>query len=217
MIMDPALAGCRPQRQRREETFGYNRIKEKDANPKKISRLPLYRHKPIVLKSMVVSSADIRVRGFPLVHADVSFKGPGYEAMFGWFQVISHDLGSGETDFSVDIAGQFQEFSNPFCYYGYKPKHYDAPSMNDPHVRVWKAYTFLCPLSLSSTKEYRKIIPLAGFTWGYTMSHGKPESLLELLTAGRDDWNLVKGNVSSQYPQWEFMDMPNMDVLGPVN
>jgi len=155
---------------------------------------------------------DDMVRGFPVVNASVSFEGAGYEAMFGWLQVISHDLGKGETDFSVDIAKQFQEFANPFCYYGYKPRFYDAPSMNDPEIRLWKAYAFLCPLSLSNREEYRKITPLAGFIWGFTISRGKPESILEPMPAGRDDWNLVRRNVASHYPQWKFMDMPMADI-----
>ena len=159
-----------------------------------------------------VRFTDHMVRGFPVVNASVSFEGAGYEAMFGWLQVISHDLGKGETDFSVDIAKQFQEFANPFCYYGYKPRFYDAPSMNDPEIRVWKAYAFLCPLSLSNREEYRKITPLAGFIWGFTISRGKPESILEPMPAGRDDWNLVRRNVASYYPQWQFMDMPMTDI-----
>ncbi len=159
-----------------------------------------------------VKFTDDMVRGYPVVSASVSFEGAGYEAMFGWLQVISHDLGNGETDFSVDIAEQFQEFMNPFCYYGYKPKFYDAPRMNDPTVMTWKAYTFLCPLSLSNREEYRKITPLAGFTWGYTMSGGKPESILEPLPASEDDWDLARRNVTSYYPQWQFMDMPVTDI-----
>ena len=155
---------------------------------------------------------DDMVKGFPVIHSDIVFEGPGYEAMFGWFQVISHDVGGGETDFSVDIAKQFQEFSNPFCYYGYKPEFYDAPSMNDPHIIRWNAYTFLCPLALSNTEEYRMIIPLAGFKWGYAMSRGRPSSIMNPVPASRDDWNLVRMKVYSQYPQWQFMDMPNMNL-----
>ena len=156
---------------------------------------------------------DNMVMGYPVVNANISFHGAGYEAMFGWLQVISHDIGAGETDFSVDIANQFQEFANPFCYYGYRPRFYDAPRMNNPDIKMWKAYTFLCPLSLSNNKEYRKITPLAGFTWGYTMSRGKPESLIEPVPAGREYWDIIKMNVASYYPHWQFMDMPELDTL----
>ena len=155
---------------------------------------------------------DSMVKGFPVMKAEVNFEGSGYEALFGWLQVISHDYGRGEEEFSVDIADQFREFMNPFCYYGYKPAMYDAPRHAAPGLRKWKSYTFLCPLSLSNREEYRKITPLAGFTWGYTMFQGKPESIMEPMPASRDDWNLVRRNVASYYPQWLFMDMQVPDI-----
>jgi hypothetical protein len=33
---------------------------------------------------------DEMVKGFPLMRASVSFDGRGYDAMFGWIQIISH-------------------------------------------------------------------------------------------------------------------------------
>lgn len=98
---------------------------------------------------------DSMVRCFPVIQASVSFQGKGYEAMFGWLQVISHDFGHGEEDFSVDLAEQFSEFRNPFCYYGYKPTLYDAPRHAAEVLKVWKAYSFLCPLHLTWERRTR--------------------------------------------------------------
>lgn len=150
---------------------------------------------------------DSLIRGFPVLKADVSFRGRGYQAMFGWFQSICIQKKGGETGLFVDLAPQFQEFRNPICYYGYKPSLYDAPSNNDPGIMKWKAYTFLCPLFLSRVKRI-KIIPLVGFTWGFTMKDGKPEEILYPVKAEKKEWEFVRASASEDYPDWEFMDFP---------
>ena len=155
---------------------------------------------------------DSMVKGFPVMKAAVSFQGAGYEAMFGWLQVISHDYERGEEEFSVDIADQFREFMNPFCYYGYKPTLYDAPRHVAPGLKVWKAYTFLCPLFLSGQERIRDIVPVAGFTWGYMLEGKSVSSILPPLSASPDEWATVRGNVSGSYREWSFNDWRNQDI-----
>ncbi len=154
---------------------------------------------------------DSMVRGFPVIQTSVSFEGKGYEAMFGWFQVISHDYGTGETEFSVDVTEQFREFRNPFCYYGYKPAMYDAPRHVAAGLRTWKAYTFLCPLHLNGEK-IRDIVPLGGFTWGYTLDEGRVSGIMYPLPAGPEEWDTMRRNVSGSYPEWNFQEWNSGDI-----
>lgn len=101
---------------------------------------------------------DGDVKGYPTMKASVSYTGRGYEALFGWVQIVTHTYDGGpEIEAVVDIASQFSEYSNPFCFYGYKPTIFDAPRHNPGVTMNWIAYTFLCPLKFESDKGTKVI------------------------------------------------------------
>jgi len=148
---------------------------------------------------------DSVVKGFPVIKAEVHYGGSGYEARFGWVQIVGHKYpGRGETEFEVDVAPLLRKYKNPFYPYGYKPTLYDAPCHHPPVSMMWTAYSFLCPLRLS-THSSRVVAPVVGFKWGYELSKGSPTRLIPPEEIGQSDWCRLVAHVKSHYNDWEFL------------
>lgn len=145
------------------------------------------------------------IRGFPVMKAEVKYAGMGYEAILGWVQIVTHKYpGGAETEASVDIAPQFQDYSVPYCCYGYKPTLYDAPSHNPGITMDWTAYTFLCPVKLVDPQNKKMIAPVVGFSWGYSLAEGKLSSLRSPEAVKEEKWAELSQGVKDDFRDWTF-------------
>jgi hypothetical protein len=138
-----------------------------------------------------------RFRGFPVMHASVTYKGTGYRGVFGWIQVINCD--------DVDVPSFLRDTDSPFAAFGYLPAFYDAPANPDHPDGLWVAEAFL--VQAPDIARTKRLAPLAGFRWGYELTDGRPTSLRPA-SIGVDRWNAVAKVLGSQYPDWTFLDWP---------
>lgn len=151
---------------------------------------------------------DEMVRGFPTVRATVSFNGKGYEAMFGWVQVVSHIHGDGvEKHFTVDLAPSMQGNDFPYCEVGYKPSMFDAPCNRPRTNMAWRAYTFLFQfISQPKRESSRHFYPIVGFTWGYVLSNwGREVVVSELREIRTSEWKRLFPRCLRKFPKWYAM------------
>lgn len=148
---------------------------------------------------------DDMIRGFPVIRAIVNYSGFGYEAMFGWIQIVTHRYPGGEeSETSVDVAPQFQNYPVPYCFYGYKPTLYDAPCHNPGISMKWTAYSFLCPLTITDENGKKLVAPFLGLKWGYSLENGKVSSLHAPEVVGADKWNQLTIGIRDEFKDWAF-------------
>jgi hypothetical protein len=142
-------------------------------------------------------------RGYPALTARVEFAGEGYRALFGWIQLVrSTDNASGGA-FEMDPARFFEDSPTPFCFYGYKPVLFDAPSRDTREPMDWLAHSFLAivPRDQGDLKEVR---PLVGFAWGFQIDDGGQITLKEVERLDVHDWNSHLPLLAKIYPLWRF-------------
>src|SRR4029453_5935565 len=66
--------------------------------------------------------------GFPVCTPTVRYPRRGYNAMFGWVQLVrSTDNQSGGEHFEMDPFALFGDVRSPYCWYGTEPTLFDAP------------------------------------------------------------------------------------------
>ena len=82
--------------------------------------------------------------GFPVCTATMRYPRRGYNAMFGWVQMVrsTDDESAGER-FEMDPFGLFGDMRSPYCWYGTEPTLFDAPSRDDRAPIDWVAHSFL--------------------------------------------------------------------------
>jgi hypothetical protein len=123
--------------------------------------------------------------GYPFCEAVVVFCGQGYDAMFGWVQLVrSNDFADGE--FAFDALRHFEDSPSPYGFYGCRPTLFDAPSRDERKPLDWIAHSFLAPLGIFD--EDRLVQPLLGFSWGFDIDGAAQIAFkpIECLTPG--DW-----------------------------
>jgi hypothetical protein len=143
-------------------------------------------------------------RGFPMCTATVDYPGRGYRALFGWVQLVrSTDNSFDGQAFEMDPARFFEDSPAPYCWYGFSPTLFDAPSRDDRRPVEWLAHSFLAftPRDLGARKH---VVPLLGFSWGFEIVGAAHFTLgpLERLTAA--DWSAHIPYLRTCYPGWEF-------------
>jgi len=137
-------------------------------------------------------------KGFPICHASVAFEGEGYNAHFGWVQIIRYH--GTENGAFVDKPPQLAEVDMPYCYWGPCPTFFDAPSTTQKGI-IWTADAFLV---MSPDALMTQIIqPICGFHWGYTTQNEHPMSL-PLTQVNVDAWTQACVILQEQYPHWIF-------------
>lgn len=142
-------------------------------------------------------------KGFPCCRAVPAYPGRGYRAMFGWVQFVrSTDNASGGADFDMDPFILFEDAPSPYCFFGYSPTLFDAPSRAERRPMSWLAHSFLAYTPLD--REQRCVIPLTGFSWGFDVEAGGdiPVRPAAALTAA--DWDEHLPYLATTYPAWEF-------------
>ena len=87
--------------------------------------------------------------GFPVCTATVRYPRRGYNAMFGWVQLVrSTDNASAGERFEMDPFGLFADAPSPYCWFGTEPTLFDAPSRPARVPIEWLAYSFLATTPL---------------------------------------------------------------------
>ena len=86
----------------------------------------------------------VTARGFPVCTATVTYRGRGYHAALGWIQLVkSTDNSSGGGQFEMDPFEPLGRLAHPFCFFGFAPTLFDAPSRDSRAPLVWTAHSFL--------------------------------------------------------------------------
>lgn len=152
---------------------------------------------------------DPRVRGFPVLKAQVESTGYGYANQFGWIQVVARPRKDGSIeDGGPDSMPMMRDRGVPFIEVGYLPTFWDAPFWPDRPRIHWRADLFLCPIVVRRPSE-EDIVPLAGLRWGFKIATegGEPEPL-PLETIDRKTWNEWLPHLKFWFPSWRFGDWP---------
>ena len=147
-------------------------------------------------------------QGFPVCTATVDYPDRGYHSMFGWVQVVrSTDNESGGVRFEVDPFGLFGDTPSPYCWYGQRPILFDAPSCSVREPLEWVAHSFLATTPLNEVAEMRarRVVPLAGFSWGFTETTSSV--ILSNIEVLRDHaWRMHLEVLRQEYPMWVFSE-----------
>jgi hypothetical protein len=148
-------------------------------------------------RSLLEYSPDIAL-SFPVCRAAVAFEGEGYNAMFGWIQIIRYQ--GTESGAFVDKPPQLAEVDMPYVAWGSSPTFFDAPSTSQKGI-IWTADAFLVmsPDALM-TKQTQ---PICGFHWGYTIQDGHT-SILPLTPVDANAWVQACILLRGHYPRWTF-------------
>jgi hypothetical protein len=149
--------------------------------------------------------------GFPVCAASVEYPRRGYQAMFGWVQLVcSTDNNSKGERFEPDPLALFGDSGSPYCWYGTEPVLWDAPSRLTREPLEWVAHSFLAttPILELLDGNPRKVVPLLGFSWGFDIADGAV-TLHEIRALEASDWNrddLPVLRADYPAPFWTFAD-----------
>ena len=148
--------------------------------------------------------------GFPVCTATVRYPRRGYDAMFGWVQLVrSTDNVSHGHDFEPDPFALFADARSPYCWYGTEPTLFDAPSRVDREPLAWLAHSYLAttPLDEILDGNPRRVVPLLGFAWGFDITSDSI-MLREIEPLADRDWKVVLPALRAAYPSpfWSFAE-----------
>ena len=143
--------------------------------------------------------------GFPACTAEVRYAGRGYNAAFGWIQVVRSTDGSrGPDEFEMDPFTPLGDAPHPFAFFGFCPTLFDAPSRTSGDAMDWEAHSFLSFITRFSAppQEVRAIL---GLRWGFSIR----EATITVdpptpLTA--TDWDSHVPLLRGTYRDWQFLE-----------
>ena len=143
-------------------------------------------------------------KGYPVCEARITYDGPGYRAMMGWIQLITHrdPLTGTEKETTVDLAPMLSNADSPFFTFGYAPTFFDAPANPDQGTVDWIAETFL--VVSPDVARTRTIAALLGFRWGYAL-RGMRATPLTVEPLGPETWERMREALQADYPTWRFL------------
>jgi hypothetical protein len=147
--------------------------------------------------------------GFPVCMATVRYSGQGYDAFFGWIQLVcSTDNGARGTAFEMDPLSLFQDAPSPYAFYGLMPSLFDAPSRESRKEMQWVAHSFLAttPLDsdLSTNLNDRRVVPLVGFSWGFDIDPHENITVHPMARLPGVAWGHQVPLLRRAYPGWKF-------------
>lgn len=141
-------------------------------------------------------------RGFPVCTATVTYSGRGYGAAFGWVQLVRSTDGTSEgRDFELDPFEPLGRLPHPFCFFGFAPTLFDAPSRPTRDSIQWTAHTFLC--FLSEGTQHLQACAVLGFQWGFALEESAV-MLFPPAAVSPAAWNDHLGLLRTSHPTWEF-------------
>lgn len=149
--------------------------------------------------------------GFPTCSAVIDYDADGYDAFFGWVQLVkSTDNSSKGTEFEMDPFFLFQDSPSPYCFFGQRPTLFDAPSRQKRDSMKWLAHSFLAytPVEpdLFADLRNRRVSWLLGFSWGFEVDARGRMAILPIERLGAAEWNRHLQFFRTQYPTWRFDD-----------
>jgi hypothetical protein len=138
--------------------------------------------------------------GFPVCTASVEYAGRGYAGALGWIQVVrsSDGEGSGER-FELDPFEPLGPTTHPFCWFGFGPTLFDAPSRVEREPLQWVAHRFLGFIA-DEGHEARAVV---GFDWGFSIADGVI-SIAAPGPLGSDAWDVHLPLLRHEHPGWGF-------------
>jgi hypothetical protein len=97
-----------------------------------------------------------------------------------------------------------------YCFYGTEPVLFDSPSRLSRAPLVWLSYSFLAttPLDEILAGNPRRVVPLAGFSWGFELREDDSVVLRDVAALTTTEWEAVVPVVRGEYPSplWTFAD-----------
>ncbi|MFF7246368.1 hypothetical protein ACFZBU_20940 [Embleya sp. NPDC008237] len=147
-------------------------------------------------------------RDFPCLTAHIAYPARGYGALFGWVQLVrSTDGASAGAEFEMDPFPLFAEGGSPYCYFGVAPTLFDSPARYTRAPMTWLAHTFLAWTPMAETIEPH-VVPLAGFSWGFSIDHTQTIALRPARPLTPADWTTHLPLLTEQHPTWTFAPAP---------
>jgi hypothetical protein len=143
-------------------------------------------------------------RGFPVCTAEVTYRGRGYHAALGRIQLVkSTDNSNGGRRFEMDPFEPLGRLAHPFCFFGFAPTLFDAPSRDSRAPIVWTAHSFLAFIADDGTQMEARA--LLGFSWGFsidnaTFTYEAPAALAPSV------WDGHRAFLAREHPSWGFAD-----------
>jgi len=145
-------------------------------------------------------------RGLPVCTATIEYPGRGYRGFFGWVQLVrSDDNAFGGRAFEIDPARFFEDSPAPYCWYGFKPILFDAPSRDVRRPLDWLAHSLLAFTPRGHDAE-KQVVPLLGFSWGFVIGDGGLVTVTPVRQLTEDDWKGHLPYLRACYPGWSFAD-----------
>ena len=139
--------------------------------------------------------------GLPVCTAAVTFPGRGYRAMFGWIQLVkSSDNESAGDAFEMDPLSLFAGVDSPYAFFGHLPTLFDGPSRPKRDDMDWLAHSFLAATPFDGK---RRVVPLAGFSWGFEV-RGSVVALRPVARLAPADWRAHLRVLGQAHPAWRF-------------
>lgn len=139
---------------------------------------------------------------FPVCLASITYAGRGYLSALGWVQMVrSTDGASGGREFEMDPYEPLGPLPHPFCWLGFSPILFDAPSRRARDPIDWLAHSFLC--FIDGAHPRRQIRAILGFSWGFEItSSAITFKALEPLAS--HEWDAHLTLLRSEHPTWDF-------------
>jgi hypothetical protein len=144
-------------------------------------------------------------RDFPVCTATIRYTGKGYQAMFGWVQLVQ-STDAKTSGFEMDPYFLFPDIAVPYCFYGYRATLFDAPGRAHRDDMDWIAHSFLA-VTPAPDHAARQVIPLQGFSWGFRVRRGAIYRALALPLAPYE-WISHIAFLRATYPGWRFDSSP---------
>ena len=143
--------------------------------------------------------------GFPTCTAEVRYAGRGYNAAFGWIQVVrSTDGARGPDEFEMDPFTPLGDVPHPFGFFGLCPTLFDAPSRTSRGSMDWVAHSFLSFITRFSAPP-QEIRAILGFRWGFSIREARI-TLDPPAPLSAADWDGHAPLLRRAYRDWQFVE-----------
>jgi hypothetical protein len=90
---------------------------------------------------------------------------------------------------------------HPFCWFGFTPTLFDAPSRRSREPIDWTAHSFLCFIAPGRSRHETRAI--SGFSWGFSIQEReislRPPTILSAAV-----WDNHLELLRVEYPMWDF-------------
>jgi hypothetical protein len=157
-----------------------------------------------LVEDPVAIGKPVGTEGFPSCQATVRYPGKGYDALFGWVQLVQADDVDGD-HFALDPLRFFEDASAPHCFYGIRPTLFDAPSRDERYELDWTAHSFLAPIDLFESDPM--VRPLLGFSWGFEVDSQRVLTVKPLRPLSDSEWEQHVPHLTDRFPRWGFAPM----------